>query len=295
MKFFFQNTLATVVLLLFCFSAHSQLLSDSLLIDNHYRTFHFQRPSSSTRSSLIFVLHGSGGSGRGTMNGASKLQAIAERENILIVYPDGYKNYWNECRKSATSVANIENIDENKFFDAMILYFVSKYEIDPARVFAIGTSGGGHMAYKLAMTSKKFRAITAIIANLPDTTNLDCTELKSPVSVMIINGTSDSTNPYHGGEVKTAQARFGKVRSTDETFQYWARINRYKGQPRKADLPDTDPSDGKTIEKYSYQQKGKPSVVLLKVINGKHDYPNDINVYLEAWEFFKRDMVSRKR
>ena len=295
MKFSLQRKLATFVLLLFCFTAESQLLSDSLLIDNHYRTFHFQRPSSNTRSNLIFVLHGSGGSGKGTMNGASKLQAIAEQENILMVYPDGYKNYWNECRKSATSIANIENIDENKFFDAMIQYFVSKYKIDPARVFAIGTSGGGHMAYKLAMTSKKFRAITAIIANLPDTSNLDCTELKSPVSVMIINGTSDSTNPYHGGEVKTAQARFGKVRSTNNTFQYWAGVNGYKGQPRKEDLPDVDPSDGKTIEKYSYQQKGKPAVVLLKVINGKHDYPNDINVYLEAWEFFKRDIVVRKK
>ena len=31
-------------------------------------------------------------------------------------------------------------------------------------------------------------------------------------------------------------------------------------------------------------------LVLLKVINGKHDYPNDINVYLEAWSFFKRQI-----
>ena len=46
----------------------------------------------------------------------------------------------------------------------------------------------------------------------------------------------------------------------------------------------------KTIEKYTFKKKRKPEVTLLKVIGGRHDYPNDINVYLEAWAFFKRQM-----
>ena len=51
--------------------------------------------------------------------------------------------------------------------------------------------------------------------------------------------------------------------------------------------------DGKIIEKYSFAEKGKPEVVLLKVNNGKHDYPNDIDVYLESWSFFKRQLAIR--
>lgn len=267
----------------------AQVLSDSLQVEGVFRTFHFHTPSTNRKNgSVIFALHGSGGSGKGVMNGTAKLEAIAAHENFIVVYPDGFRNYWNECRKSATSLANIQDINEEKFFEGMIDYFVSRYKVNPARVFVVGTSGGGHMAYKLALTTKKFRAITAIIANLPDTSNLDCSELKRPISVMIINGTADSTNPYNGGEVRTLQASFGKVRSTDQSFQYWATINGYKGQPTKENLPDTDPYDGKTIEKYAYRQHGKPEVILLKVINGKHDYPNDINVYLEAWDFFKR-------
>ena len=281
-----------LILAVYSLSSNAQLLSDSFQVDNRLRYFHFRKPSlANTRASLIFVLHGSGGSGRGAMNSAAKLDAIAERENIILVYPDGYKNYWNECRKSASSIANIENIDENAFFDRMIEYFIIKYQVHPEHVFAIGTSGGGHMAYKLALTStRKFKAITAIIANLPDTTNMDCSESKIPISVMIINGTSDSTNPYHGGEVRTAQATFGKVRSTDKTFSYWAALNGYTGKPKKEKLPDTDPADGKTIERFTYSKKGKSEVVLLKVINGKHNYPNDIDVYLEAWSFFKRQI-----
>lgn len=82
----------------------------------------------------------------------------------------------------------------------------------------------------------------------------------------------------------------GTVRSTDQTFQYWARLAGYHGEPVKETLPDTDPADGKTIERYTFNSAGKPEVVLLKVIGGKHDYPNDIDVHVEAWEFFKRQL-----
>lgn len=80
------------------------------------------------------------------------------------------------------------------------------------------------------------------------------------------------------------------VRSTDQTFAYWSSLAGYKGKPQMEKLLDNDPKDGKTIEKYTFKKKRKPEVTLLKVINGKHDYPNDIDVHLEAWEFFKRSL-----
>jgi polyhydroxybutyrate depolymerase len=281
-----------ILLILSYLSSNAQLLNDSLLIDNHHRSFNFKKPSlTNTKPSLIFILHGSGGSGEGIRKSVLKLEAIAESENILLVYPDGYKHFWNECRKMATSAANLENIDENTFFNRMIEYFTSKYQINSGQVFAIGTSGGGHMAYKLATTMpEKFKAISAIIASLPDTSNMDCIERKLPMPVMIINGTSDAVNPYNGGEVKISGTVLGKVRSTEQTFRYWSSLGAYTGKPKKEILPDIDPTDGKTIEKFSYKKKGKPEVVLLKVINGKHDYPNDIDVYLESWNFFKRQI-----
>lgn len=276
-------------------TAKSQLITDSMLIDGNYRSFHYNKPTvKGANASLVFVLHGSGGSGKGMMKGAEKLEAISQGENLLMVYPDGYKNYWNECRKMATSEANLKNIDENSFFSGMIDYFVNRYGINPAHVFAIGTSGGGHMTYKLALTMPdKFKAVSAIIANLPDTGYLDCPEKKVPIAVMITNGTSDGVNPYNGGDMTISGAYWGKVRSADQTLQYWARLNGYRGTPVGENLPDIDAGDGKTIEKYSFSEKGKPEVVLLKVNNGKHDYPNDINIYLESWAFFKRQMENR--
>lgn len=277
--------------LLIAISAKSQIVHDSLLIEGHYRSFHFLKPSQ-PNPTLIFVLHGSGGNGLQIRNGAMKLENLAPTENLLMVYPDGYKKFWNECRKTANSAANLENINENAFFGGMLDYFKQHYSYNEKQVFAIGTSGGGHMAYKLALTMpEKFRAITAFIANLPDTNNLDCAEKRMALPVMIVNGTADNVNPYEGGEVKLSNnVNLGYVRSTDRTFHYWSSLAGYKGQPQKQLIPDNDPADGKTIERYTFKKKRKPEVTLLKVINGKHDYPNDIEVYLEAWAFFKRQL-----
>ena len=278
-----------IAFLFFFMVAKAQVINDSILIDGHYRSFHFNLPSKiNTNSSLIFVLHGSGGNGLKAMKGASKLIALSESENLLVLFPDAYLKNWNECRKNAPAVANIENIDEDAFFSKMIDYCEEKYKINKRRVFAIGTSGGGHMVYKFAMTMpEKFKAITAIVANLPDSTNMDCIEKKVPMSLMIINGTNDLTNPYNGG---ISAKNKGLVRSTNDTFQYWATLGGYKGEPSLETLPDTDPSDGKTIEKYSYKENGKPEVILLKVINGEHNNPKDIDVFLESWSFFKRQI-----
>jgi polyhydroxybutyrate depolymerase len=278
-------------LLSFCISK-SQVLTDSVFIENNYRVFHFYTPKSATKDfNLVFALHGSGGDGNGMMKPAAKLQEMSGKEPLFLVYPDGYKRYWNECRKSATSIANIENINEQAFFEAMHQYFIRKYAVNKKRFFAIGLSGGGHMAYKLAMTMPgKCKAITAVVANLPDTDNLDCAESKMAVSVLIINGTKDATDPYGGGEMKVNGSSFGRVRSSENSFNYWARLAGYKGAPAIEELPDTNTGNEQTITRYRFKERGKPEVTLLKVVGGEHNFPADVDAFIEAWAFFKRSI-----
>lgn len=283
MKLIFTSFLIFIGLLV-----NAQVIIDSIKIDGKFRSFHFQKPETNTRNhSLVFVLHGSGGSGIQMISRVKSLDPISSKEKFIAVYPNGYKNYWNECRMKATSLANQENINEEDFFMGMIQYFKKKYKINDKNVFAVGTSGGGHMAYKLALTiPTHFRAITAIVANLPDTNNLDCPQMLKPMNVLIVNGTDDKTNPYNGGEVILGSGNFGFVRSTERTFQYWSSMAGYSGEPLKKTLTDNDPNDKKIIEQYSFENREK-KVVLLKVLGGKHDYPNDIDVHFYAWEFFK--------
>ena len=275
-----------------CVFVKAQTIKDSLLIENHYRIFYFNKPQSeATGASLIFAMHGSGGDPQSLFDKTKKLEVQSAKENFILVYPAGYKRYWNECRKASTAAANQENIDEQAFFSQMITYFKTKYKINDKHVFATGFSGGGHMTYKLGLTMpKKFKAISAIVANMPTPDNMDCGEARIPIATQIINGTADETNPYNGGEVRTPGVTLGKVRATEQSFQYWATLDGYQGNPVKTILPDADISNNITVESYSYRKKNKPEVTLLKVINGKHQFLTDIDVFEESWKFFKRQI-----
>lgn len=166
----------------------------------------------------------------------------------------------------------------------MINYFSSKYHISNKRVFAAGMSGGGHMAYKLALTMpEKIKAVTAIIANLPDTNNMDCIEVKRPIPVMIINGTEDPLNPYKGGMMVSGNVTFGYVRSTDRTFKYWSTLAGYTGGTARRIENDLNHNGKETLAKgenvyfYSLQQ----GEVLGKVKNGSSNNFGCTNIFVE--------------
>jgi polyhydroxybutyrate depolymerase len=287
-----SSALIVIIFMVAAVPVMAQLQADSILVEGRYRSFTYRKPVGvKTAASLMFLMHGSGGTGAKMAEGTARLEAIARQENLVIVYPDAWHNFWNECRRYSTAEANHDDINEEAFFRGMIKFFDSAYAIDKQKVFAAGMSGGGHMAYKLGLTMPgEIHAIAAIIANLPDSASSDCTPVNKALPVLIINGTLDNTNPYKGGEMFVNNASFGVVRSTESTFQYWAKLAGYNGQPSKQMLPDTDPDDKKRIEAYTYKSKGKPEVSLLKVIGGQHNYPNDIDVFLYIWDFFKRSL-----
>jgi polyhydroxybutyrate depolymerase len=276
--------------LLIClsFKAEAQLLEDSLQIDGRYRTFSYFKPEG-RNFSLMFALHGSGGNASHMIKAAEKLQAQANAEKVIIVYAEGYKTFWNECRKSANTISNKENINEEEFFSKLIDHFYEKFAIDTKKVFAVGLSGGGQMAYKFGMTMpNQFRAVTVVVANVPTIDNLDCLESKKPISILIINGTADAVNPYNGGEMKAGNLILGNVRSTEDSFRYWAKLAGYSQEPIHTVLPDDNKSDRITIDQFSFLGKGKPEVSLLRVNNGGHEFPVGLDAFLTAWSFFKR-------
>ena len=51
---------------------------------------------------------------------------FADQRKFAVVYPEGYKNNWNDCRKNATFPAKVENIDDVGFIKTLISEFVQK-------------------------------------------------------------------------------------------------------------------------------------------------------------------------
>jgi polyhydroxybutyrate depolymerase len=267
------------------------VVEDSLLVEGYYRSFCFKKPLHvTTGGTLVFAIHGSGGVAKNFMKQTAKIESLMEQDNFMLVYPQGYKRYWNECRKASTAEANRIDINEEAFFEAMIAYFVKNYGLDAKKVFVSGVSGGGQMAYKMGMRMpEKLRGIAALVANLPAQENMDCEPKGRPIATLIINGTADPVNPHAGGEMK-AGFSLGNVVSTDASFAYWAGLAGYTGKPKKEMLPDPIPGNAVTMESSTYRKKGKPEVRLIKVINGVHSQPADMDFYTEVWKFFKRQL-----
>jgi poly(3-hydroxybutyrate) depolymerase len=79
-----------------------KIVADSIRIEGYWRNFHFRKPNVKSKGfSLVFVMHGSGGSGPGMMKKVPEFDRIADQEKMIAVFPSGYKNFWNECREEA--------------------------------------------------------------------------------------------------------------------------------------------------------------------------------------------------
>ncbi|MFV8819559.1 alpha/beta hydrolase family esterase [Haliea sp. E17] len=242
------------------------------------RTWRAYVPSSlGTHPPVVFVLHGSQGSGNDMrVMSFYSFDVEAERAGYIAVYPDGYQGHWNDCRASASYAANRENIDDVGFLRQLAAELEQRFGADPQRVYATGLSNGGHMAFRLALEAPDLvRGIAPMAANLPRAENLGCAESGEAVSVMVINGTEDPVNPYNGGMVEIlGDDSRGPVRSMQETGRYWAELAGYGGAPETARWPDRVPEDGTTVEVERWLAPGRATVELVSVIGGGHTVPN---------------------
>lgn len=110
---------------------------------------------------LLVVLHGARGTGR-RMRAltAYEFDTLADRNNFVVVYPDGFERSWNDCRE-AVATAKRPQVDDVGVIPALIERFRTQFGIATSRVFAIGFSAGGQMAYRLAIDAQDARGIIA--------------------------------------------------------------------------------------------------------------------------------------
>ncbi len=189
------------------------------------------------------VLHGGGGSGAGmellTLQG---LDRIADREGLVVAYPDGLGHGWNDGRSDLRSEAIRENVDDVGFLRALVQDLASSLPVDRDRVYATGISNGGMMSYRLACDAADvFAAVAPVAADLGVELSARCAPLR-PISVAILDGTEDPIMPWNGGEVRVLAIARGHVISAPDSFERWRAFDRCGeasiSEPRAADPPD---------------------------------------------------------
>lgn len=249
----------------------------SIWVGGRERRFEYYVPARPTpRPPIVLAFHGSDGSGKRLREFiGGELERLAERRGFIVVYPEGFEGNWNGCRASSPSSANRLGIDDVGFVRALVGRLGGELGADTGRASALGFSGGGHMAYRLALEIPELiPAVAVIAASLPVAEELDCRPTGRGVSVMIVNGTADPVNPYGGGDVVAPTGmRLGQVRPTLATAEYFARLAGNGATPSTS-LTLAPRQDGGTwVEEMAWSAASSAEVALVTIHGGGHTIP----------------------
>ncbi len=292
---------------------------NTIIVDGITRTYDYYIPNNlgSSLRPLVFLLHG-GGSRSDDLTGESGFKApykvwknIADEEKFIIIYPNGTNNPlgaqgWNDCRADATTNPSVNDVD---FIDSLIGHFSSLFNIDASRIYASGTSNGGHMSLRLALElSNKIAAVAPVVASMPA---IKCSDPVHPISVLFMIGTNDPLSPYNGGEVAPSIGGRGTVLSAQGSVNFWVEFNQTDSIPSIMNYQDINTTDDSTVKRSTYSNGTEVSqVVLYEVLGGGHLEPSiqeqystiielslgsqnhDIEMATEIWNFFKNKTLN---
>jgi polyhydroxybutyrate depolymerase len=157
-------------------------------------------------SPVLVALHGFGGNGAGMVEYFGLKPAVARHRTILVVVdgtrnPDG-ASFWN----AGGACCNLydQAVDDVAYLDAVLDDVGSRYAVDPRRLYVVGHSNGGFMAYRYACErSERVAGIVSLAgAGLAD--EAQC-HPKAPVAVLQVHGDQDELVPYAGGSFSSPE------------------------------------------------------------------------------------------
>ncbi len=260
-------TLALFSMALFAQSAPAEVFEGSMDSGGRERRFQVILPDGmkpGQRLPTVIALHGALMSGK-SMSRIFGMDELARGSRVAVVYPDGLRRRWNDGRTGSADGPN-----DVRFIRQLADRLVQDGVADPKRLYLVGVSNGGMLAFRIACEAPGiFAAYAAVIATMPSDVAETCPRAGS-APFLIINSTEDRVVPWEGGEIGPL-ARRGSVLSTPETVEFWRRHNRCKSQAEVKPLPDKDQADGSTVmaKQFAECESGSP-VVLLTVEGGGH-------------------------
>jgi len=275
----------------------------SLTVEGNIRSFIVYLPkgyNNAGKMPMIFAIHGGSGTPEGMINIAN-FKAIADRDKVVLVYPSGIQNNWNDGRPTTPNQLGINDVS---FFNQMCDYMINNYSVDGTKIYATGISNGGFMSSRLGCElSNRIAAIAVVAATMEATTIAPSCNPGRPVPVIYIHGTTDPLVPFTGGQMTAGGTAGGSILSHFQALDKWATINSCNSIPTVTDLPDVA-NDGTTIKQRVYSGGINGSEVVSYVIsNGGHTWPQgyqylneaiigktsqDINACEVIWTFFQR-------
>jgi polyhydroxybutyrate depolymerase len=237
------------------------------------RPFRLHVPASyaaGTGVPLVVVLHGY----RSDAAEADRyfgLTAESDRRGFLYALPDGTRTargqqFWNAT--DACCDFDRTGVDDAGYLRRLIEQVRSGYSVDAGRVYLIGHSNGGFMAYRMACEHAD--AVTAIVslAGAVAQDAAGCAPSR-PVGVLQVHGTADATIRFEGGRNGTAAYPSAAV-----GVERWRRLNGCPDRPAPAtaplDLDHAQPGAETTVTAYQAGCRDGGRVALWSIRDGSH-------------------------
>lgn len=236
------------------------------------RAFNVVVPSTykaGTAAPLIIALHGYTSSGAQT-EAYFHMVPVAQAHGILYVYPDGTLDqggarFWNATPACCNFYKS--KVNDEAFILSIIDTVSKKYSVDPKRIYVVGHSNGGFMTNHMACSSSDRIAAVASFAG-EQYANIKSCKASKPISVLQIQGTSDETINYKGGNL------FGNsYPGAEKTASMWAALDKCSAKAVKSstklDIDSSISGSETTVSKY-LGCANKTSVELWTVNGGAH-------------------------
>lgn len=262
--------LAAVLSIVFPWTVFGQFERATITISGTEREYYIHAPSDLTGNPpLVIAAHGAMLDAQWMMT--SSWREIADRENLVVAYPQGLMGDLFGDRGRVWDLGN--NGVDVQFFLAIIEEMVDRYDIDTNRIYETGFSMGGMLGYTLACAhSDKFAAI-APCSGFPMGGLNGCSP-KRNIPILHMHGANDDFVPYN--------------RVRDEILKFFR--DRYDCPGISETISDYGGNSRLTKEIWSPCDSGS-EIEFISIAGAAHEYnPRGAGIRQGelAWEFLKK-------
>lgn len=268
-------------------------------------------PQAEAKPALVLNFHGGGGNARAHQEYV-RMDALADRERFVVVYPDGTGPVrerfltWNAG--TCCGMAAGAQVDDVGFVRALLDDLAERIAYDPARVYATGLSNGAMMSYRLAAElSDRVAAVAPVAGSMV----LLRFAPARPVPVMHIHSVDDGRALYGGGLGAPYPLTNTRVLHppVEEKLAEWAHANGCGAEPEALERREWSSASGSrhTAARYAWP-RCRAETVLWKLTGAGHVWPGGVLDYLtwllgpgtrvidaneEMWRFFSRHRLAK--
>lgn len=190
---------------------------------------------------LLVFLHGLGGSGQELSDGLH-LTEMADAFGFAFMAPEGVldhsgRRFWN----AGPSCCNFDDIDVDHIaaLSRWIGQATAHPRVDAQRVYLVGFSNGGFLAYRAACELSARLAGIFSIAGAGPSDAASC-KPERPLSVVQIHGDRDPIVKFDGGYL-FADTRRPRIPSAEKSVAAWAKLDACTGDAAPSRELDLDP------------------------------------------------------